>query len=60
MYVAVPAQVTLETDIIPFPSTLEDLIYEKSLNYVSRKQGDGTNIFSVTDRDINNLLTSIL
>ncbi len=59
-YVSVPTEVVLASDTIPFPIMFENLLFEKSLNYVSRKQGDGTNIFAVTNNDINALLRATL
>lgn len=58
-YVAVPDEVTDESDTVPFPATLESLLFNKTQNLISRKQGDNTTIFSVTERDINFLLQAI-
>jgi len=58
-YVKFPTRVVDGNSIIQFPETLANLLYEKSLQFISFKQGDGTTIFTVTERDINNLLQTI-
>lgn len=58
-YVAVPDEISTEADTIPFPFSLESLIFNKTQNLISRKQGDNTNIFAVTERDINTLVSAI-
>lgn len=57
-YIATPAAVTALTDSVEFPTSMFDMIVAKALQYVSYKQGDGTNLASVTQRDIQTLLTA--
>jgi len=59
-YARVPGTIASVSDTIDFPDMFTNFIYEKTLNYVSRKQGDNTTIASVTANDLNNLLSSIL
>lgn len=59
-YLKVPDSVTTGTDSIEFPAAFENLIYEKTLNFISYKQGDNTTINSVTNSDLNLLIQSIL
>jgi len=60
IYAKVPTPITLIGDSIEFPEMLTNLLYEKALQYVARKQGDNTTITTVTDKDISVLLKSIL
>jgi hypothetical protein len=59
VYVRVPAQVALVTDSVPFPDSFFDMMVSKTLQIISHKQGDNTNIFSVAARDIQSLITAI-
>jgi hypothetical protein len=59
VFVRTPEEVTLVTDTIKFPVTFFEMIVAKALQFISYKQGDGTNLYSVTARDISTLLTSI-
>lgn len=58
-YVAVPDTINTETDTVPFPATLESLLFNKTQNLISRKQGDNTTIYQVSNSDINLLLQAI-
>lgn len=58
-YLKVPTQITTINDDIEFPSSLVTLLVQKSLNFISVKQGDQTTLFSVTDRDVNLLINLI-
>jgi len=58
-YLAYPKPVSLITDVIQFPSSMLNIITEKALNFISYKQGDGTNLYAVTDKDTQ-ALTSLL
>lgn len=55
-YIKYPTQVNVATDNIEFPSTLLNLIVEKALNFISYKQGDRTNLYSVTAADVSTLV----
>lgn len=57
-YILNPAQITSVNDIIKFPVSLFNMLYEKSLQFVSYSQGDGTTIWQVTEMDINKLFKS--
>jgi len=56
-YLAHPQRVALVTDTIPFPEALTNMLVNKALDYISWKQGDGTNLKGVTDRDTKELIT---
>ena len=58
-YLKVPSEIVLITDDIEFPSSLVTLLVQKSLNFISIKQGDQTTLFSVTDKDVNLLINLI-
>ena len=51
-----PNKITLITDNIEFPETIMDLLFQKALNFISYKQGDQTNLFSVTAQDVSTLI----
>ena len=59
VYVKVPSEITALTDSIEFPASFLDMITSRALQVISYKQGDGTNIYSVSQRDIQALLTAI-
>jgi len=54
-----PDVITSVTDTIDFPSSMFQLLFDKALNYIAYKQGDQTNLYSVSNADIEQLLTSI-
>ena len=58
VYVKTPDLVDAVTDNIEFPETVTNLLYEKAMQFVSFKQGDGTNIYTVTNNDIQALISS--
>jgi len=58
-YVKTPDLATVITDSIELPQSMMNLLYEKALQFVSYKQGDGTNIYSVTNNELR-ILTSVL
>ncbi len=58
-YVKRPNLITGAGDNIEFPESVTNLIYEKALQFVSFKQGDNTNIYSVTGQDIQILTSAI-
>jgi hypothetical protein len=47
------------TDVIDFPNSVFQLLFDKALNYIAYKQGDQTNLYSVSSTDINQLLTTL-
>lgn len=51
-----PSVVASLTDTLDFPSSVYDLLFNKALNYISYKQGDNTNLYSVTNADIQTLI----
>lgn len=55
-----PTPINLITDDIEFPNSLLDLIYMKALNFVSFKQGDQTNLYSVTAQDVNTIIPLVI
>lgn len=54
-----PTPVAALGDMIEFPATVFQLILAKALAYISIKQGDGTNLWGVTQADISLLLKTI-
>jgi hypothetical protein len=51
-YLRYPADITVIGDSLEFPQTLTDLVVNKVLNYISFKQGDQTNLFSVSGQEV--------
>ena len=51
-----PSKVSLITDNVEFPETIMDLLFQKALNFIAYKQGDQTNLYSVTSQDVNTLV----
>ena len=51
-----PTQINLITDTIEFPETISNLIVQKSLNIISIKQGDQTNLYGITSKDVQTLV----
>lgn len=51
-----PTQIALITDNVEFPESLTNLVVQKSLNFISFKQGDQTNLYAVTSRDVQTLV----
>lgn len=51
-----PSVVTSLADTLEFPSSVYDLLFNKALNYISYKQGDNTNLYGVTNTDIQTLV----
>lgn len=58
-YVKTPSPVAQLSDVIEFPDTFFEMLVSKALQFVSVKQGDNTNLYTVTGRDIQLLLSSI-
>jgi hypothetical protein len=55
-YLKYPESIESIDDVLPFPESMINLIYHKALNFISFKQGDQTNLYSVTARDISTLV----
>lgn len=55
-FLKIPSSVSLQTDNIQFPAQLRSLVVQKVLNFISFKQGDSTNLYGISDRDIKNLI----
>jgi len=55
-YLSYPTNISDTDDTVLFPKSMLNLIVDKALHYISWKQGDGTNLYQVTDRDISNLV----
>lgn len=49
----------ITTDVVEFPDSVFQLIFNKALQYIAYKQGDQTNLFAVTQADINALVNAI-
>lgn len=52
----VPEKITSISDEIEFPSSVFDVLYQKALNFIAYKQGDKTNLYSVTAQDVATLI----
>jgi hypothetical protein len=52
-----PTPISLETDNVEYPKNLINLVVQKALNFISFKQGDQTNLYSVSSRDIQVLVS---
>jgi hypothetical protein len=55
-YLKYPNNVSLLSDSIEFPYSVLDLFVQKVANFISFKQGDQTNLYTVTQRDISTLI----
>jgi len=58
-WVKKPNTITNINDVIGFPNSVFQLLFNKALFYISFKQGDGTNVNSVSSADIQQLLDVI-
>lgn len=59
-YLLYPTPIVAETDIIMFPKSLTNMVVDKALNFISRKQGDGTNLYAVTEKEIATLVNIMI
>ena len=59
MYIHTPQQIVLDTDTIPYPQTMKEMIVMKALNFISIKQNNGTNLRGVTDQELIRLISTI-
>lgn len=55
-----PSEIVTLADNIEFPNSVRQLLFDKALNYIAYKQGDQTNLYTVTNADIQLLLSNIL
>lgn len=60
VYVKVPDVITALTQVIDLPSSVFQVIFNKALDYISYKQGDGTTLNTITQQDIQTLIQTIL
>lgn len=51
-YVKQPTAVTTINDDIEFPESLTNLIVSAGLKWISAKQGDGSTIYTISDKDV--------
>lgn len=56
-WVKKPNEILTINDVINFPNSVFQLLFDKALNYISYKQGDQTTLNSVSTQDIQQLLT---
>jgi hypothetical protein len=54
-----PNPITAITDTIDFPNSVFNMLFNKALNYIAYKQGDQTNVYTVSAQDIQQLATSL-
>jgi hypothetical protein len=54
-----PDNILTINDTIDFPNSTFQLLFDKALNYIAYKQGDQTNLYSVSSNDIQQLLTAL-
>lgn len=51
-YLKYPSPISSINDSVEFPENLINLVYEKALNFISWKQGDQTNLYTVSGQDV--------
>jgi hypothetical protein len=51
-----PTEISTINDDIEFPDSVKQLLFNKALNYIAYKQGDGTTAYTVSNNDIQLLL----
>lgn len=59
-YLVYPTPIVLETDEIMLPKSLTNFMVDECLNFISLKQGDGTNLYSITREKIANLVSLMM
>lgn len=59
-YVRKPEPIQASGDTIPFPDSVFSILFNKALQYISYKQGDQTNVYTVTAQDVALLTRTIL
>ncbi len=55
-YLKRPTPVSLVSDNVEFPATVLNLVVDQALQFISFKQGDGTNLYAVSTRDMDSLI----
>jgi hypothetical protein len=55
-YLKVPTLISTINDSVEFPDSLRNVITECALNYVATKQGDGTTLWGITEKDVDKLV----
>lgn len=55
-YLLQPKEITLITDNVNYPISVLPLLVDKSIEWISWKQGDSTNLKSVSDADVQKLI----
>lgn len=58
-YAKTPTEIDQITDSVEFPDTLLNLIVNRTLIFIAYKQGDQTNLFSVSSRDVQSLIGAL-
>lgn len=58
-FLKVPTSVVNPTDNIEFPQSMENILFDKALNFITYKRGD-SDLKAVTDEDVKNLASLIL
>ena len=59
-YLKYPTPIQLITDSIEFPKSLTNLVVGKALNFISIKQGDQTNLYSVSSNEVISLVQQMM
>jgi len=52
VYLIIPEDISLESDTIPFPESIFDLVINKVINFISIKEDDRVNLYEITEREI--------
>lgn len=55
-YLKKPNLPAADTDVIEFRDTAMNILVDRALQYISWKQGDGTNLYGVSERDYQQLI----
>ncbi len=59
-YMKYPTPINLIGDSIELPKTLTNLVFEKAASFISWKQGDGTNLYAVSEKDVMTLIKLVI
>ena len=59
-YLKAPNKITAIGDDIELPETLLEMIVNKALNFMAYKQGDGTNLYAVSNQDVSTLISLMI
>lgn len=51
-YIKYPSPITLITDVLEFPTSMTQIIVEKTLSVIANKQGDQTTLWQINEGDI--------